>query len=85
LERVVRDCIADVYFGVVVLAYYLEERSDYILYFPLFGLCCYGYYHRFRFGESFEFNQKILGVCTAWNFIILFSSYLYITFLQMYN
>jgi hypothetical protein len=50
LEKIIKDCIVDICFGVVVLAYYLEERSDYILYFPLFSVCCYGYYCRFKYG-----------------------------------
>lgn len=73
-------------FAVIVLAFYLEQNKiDYLFYIPHFLISGYAYYERFTKGLSLQFTKKILGLSTAWSFMILFGSYLYITFLQMYN
>jgi hypothetical protein len=73
-------------FGVIVLAFYLEEdRANYIFYCPHFVISAYAYHQKFARGLTLEFTQKILGLYTAWSFIILLSSYLYITSLQIHS
>lgn len=86
VEKVLRDCLLDLCFLTIFVAFYLEkEHVEYIFYFPHFLISAYGYYYRFTQRCSLEFSRKVLGLCCAYGFVTLFSSYLYITFLQMYN
>lgn len=51
MEKILRDCLLDFCFGVIVLAFYLEKETvDYLFYLPHFLISAYAYYNRFTRG-----------------------------------
>lgn len=53
MEKVLRDCLLDFCFSVIVLAFYLEKETvNYVFYFPHFVISAYSYYIRFTKGPT---------------------------------